>query len=86
MYEYFMDYCCNHTCGFCSEWQKKGMCKNIAGVACQSSCDNDCNYDSAVHYQFYYGKENYEQFKNELVTFGDFALKVKEFIKAIQEN
>lgn len=24
--------------------------------------------------------------KNELVTFGDFALKVKEFIKAIQEN
>lgn len=36
--------------------------------------------------QLLYGKENYEQFKNELVTFGDFALKVKEFIKAIQEN
>ena len=24
--------------------------------------------------------------RNELVTFGDFAAKVKEFIKAIQEN
>jgi len=48
--------------------------------------DSVFNRDKTPLVKLLFGNDNVEQNKNKLVTFGDFAIKVKEFVKAIQER
>ncbi|WLF82933.1 restriction endonuclease [Moraxella sp. ZY210820] len=48
--------------------------------------DSVFNRDKIPLVKLLFGNDNVEQNKNKLVTFGDFAIKVKEFVKAIQER
>ena len=69
----------------------KGVNNQISYTIIQSKLmffiwDSVFSRDKKPLVELLYGKDNIELNKNKLVTFGDFALKVKEFIKAIQDN